>query len=104
VKLGFSSRDDSFHYQFARTEKRILITQDADFADPRKYPYRRHPGIIILDISRDADPMTLFEVLDKVLRLFRTAASLRESKVIARATHCIRLTEQGEEEMPYPPR
>ena len=101
VKLGFGSRDDSFHYQFARAEKRILITQDADFADPRKYPYRKHPGVIIIDISRDADPMTLFGVLNNVLRLFRTAASLYESKVIAHATHCTRLTERGQEEIPY---
>jgi predicted nuclease of predicted toxin-antitoxin system len=34
VRLGFRDRDDAFHYQFARAEKRILITQDMDFADP----------------------------------------------------------------------
>ena len=103
IQLGFSGRDDDFHYQFARAEKRILLTQDAGFADPRRYPYRKHPGVIILDISRDADPMTLFDVLDNVLRLFRTAASLYESKVIARAASCTRLTEQGEQVLPYPP-
>jgi predicted nuclease of predicted toxin-antitoxin system len=103
VTFGFGGRDDSFHYQFARSDKRILITQDADFADPRRYPYRGHPGVIILDISRDADPLTLFEILEKVLRLFSTAASLYESKVIAHATHCARLTEQGQEEIPYLP-
>jgi len=102
AELGFLGRDDFFHYQFARAEKRILITQDADFADPRKYPYRKHPGVIILDISRDADPMSLLDILDRVLRLFRTASSLYESKVIAHATHCTRLTEQGREEIPYP--
>jgi len=101
VSLGFSSRDDSFHYQFARAEKRVLITQDADFADQRKFPCRKHPGVIILDVSRDADPMTLFDILENVLRLFRTAASLYESKIIAHATRCTRLTEQGQEEIPY---
>jgi hypothetical protein len=57
--------------------------------------------VIILDIARDADPMTLYDVLDNVLRLFHTAASLYESKVIAHATYCTRLTEQGEEHIPY---
>lgn len=102
IQLGFRGRDDHFHYQFARAEKRILLTQDIDFADPRKYPYRKHPGVIILDISRDADPMTLFEILDNVLRLFHTAASVYESKAIAHATRCTRLTEQGQEEILYP--
>jgi len=101
VRLGFMDRDDAFHYQFARAEKRILITQDMDFADPQKYPYQKHPGVIILDVSRDADPMTLFEILDNVLRLFRTAASLYEAKAIAHATHCTKLTVHGVEEIPY---
>jgi len=56
VRLGFRGRDDAFNYQFARSEKRILVTQDMDFANPQKYPYRKHPGVIILDVSRDADP------------------------------------------------
>jgi predicted nuclease of predicted toxin-antitoxin system len=102
VSLGFSGRDDSFHYQFARAEKHILITQDADFADHRRFSYRKHPGVIILDVSRDADPITLFDILASVLRLFRTAASLYESKIIAHATYCTRLTEQGQEDIPYP--
>ena len=102
VSLGFSGRDDDFHYQFARAERRVLITQDADFADHRKFPYRKHPGVIILDVSRDADPMTLFDSMKNVLRLFRTAASLYESKIIAHAIYCTRLTEQGQEDIPYP--
>ena len=101
IQLGFRGRDDHFHYQFARAEKRVLLTQDMDFANPRRYPYRKHPGVIILDISRDADPITLFDILDNVLRLFHTAASLYESKVIAHFTHCTRLTEQGQEEILY---
>jgi hypothetical protein len=59
--------------------------------------------VIIIAVSRSADADTVVDVLDKVLRLFRTAASLYESKVVARATHCVRLTEQGQQEIPYPP-
>jgi hypothetical protein len=60
--------------------------------------------VIILDVSRDADPMTLFEILDNVLRLFRTAASLYETKAIAHATCCTKLTAHGAEDIPYPQR
>ena len=28
IQLGFRGRDDHFHYQFARAEKRVLLTQD----------------------------------------------------------------------------
>jgi predicted nuclease of predicted toxin-antitoxin system len=101
--LGYASRDDAFHYQYARSAKRILITRDEDFADPRRYPYRKHPGVIIIAVSRSADADALVDVLDKVLRLFRTAASLYESKVVAPATYCVHLTEQGQQEKPYPP-
>ena len=55
VSLGHVQRDDAFHYQFARAKKRILITRDDDFADPRKYPYRKHPGVIILAVGRSRD-------------------------------------------------
>jgi predicted nuclease of predicted toxin-antitoxin system len=104
VSLGHIHRDDAFHYQFAKTKKRIFITRDDDFADPRKYPYRKHPGIIILAVGRSADAATVIEILDNVLRLFRTAASLYEAKVIAHATHCTKLTAHGAEEIPYPQR
>lgn len=102
VKLGYTHRDDIFHYQYARAQKCILITQDSDFTDARMFPIRKHPGVIILDIPRDADPLTLFEVLEQVLRLFRTAASLYEKKVIAHATHCTVLTESGSQDLAYP--
>lgn len=101
--LGYASRDDEFHYQYARSAKRILITRDEDFADPRRYPYRKHPGVIIIAVGRSGDAEAVVDVLNKVLRLFRTAASLYESKVIARASHCIHLTERGQEEIPYLP-
>jgi len=102
VDLGYASRDDWFHYQYARSAKRILITRDEDIADPRRYPYRKHPGVIVIAVGRSADAATVIDVLDNVLRLFCTTASLYESKVIAHATHCTRLTEQGQEEIPYP--
>ena len=102
VDLGYAGRDDAFHYQHARSAKRILITRDDDFADFRRYPYRKHPGVIIIAAGRSADADTVIDILNKVLRLFRTAASLYESKVIAHATHCIHLTKQGQEEIPYP--
>jgi predicted nuclease of predicted toxin-antitoxin system len=102
VSLGYADRDDDFHYQYARSAKCILITRDEDFSDPRRFPYHKHPGAIIIAVGRSAGAADVIEMLDKVLRLFRTAASLYESKVVAHAGHCVRLTEQGEEPIAYP--
>lgn len=82
----------------------IWGSSDEDLADPRKYPYHKHPGVIILAVGRSADAATVIETLDNVLRLFRTAASLYEAKIIAHATHCTKLTAHGAEEIPYPQR
>jgi predicted nuclease of predicted toxin-antitoxin system len=101
VKLGCATRDDDFHYQYARSTKCIFITRDEDFADPHRYPFHKHPGVIVIAVGRGADAAQVIEVLDKILRLFRTAASLHEKKVIAHASYCTLLTEQGQEEIPY---
>ncbi len=103
VTLGYANRDDAFHYQFAKSQRRILVTRDEDFAEARKYPFRKHPGVIIVAVGRSADAADVIAMLDKVLRLFRTAASLYETKVIAHATHCTVLTASGSQELPYPP-
>jgi hypothetical protein len=70
-------------------------------ADDDNYLYRKHPSVIILAVGRSANAATVIEVLDNVLRLFRTAASLYEAKAIAHATHCTKLTAHGAEEIPY---
>jgi predicted nuclease of predicted toxin-antitoxin system len=101
VELGYGSRDDAFHYQFAKSEKRILLSRDEDFADAQRYPFRKHPGVIVIAVGRSADAAEVIAVLDLVLRLFRTAASLYEKKAIA-ATHCTILTDSGRQETPYP--
>lgn len=102
VTLGFAARDDDFHYQYARSIRSILITRDEDFADSRRYPYRKHPGTIILAVGRSADATEVIRVLGHVLQIFRTTASLYQSKIVAHATYCTRLDEQGQEDFLYP--
>ncbi len=42
-------------------EERVLVTQDADFADIRAYPPREYPGIIVFRLSNQTRD-TLTEV------------------------------------------
>jgi predicted nuclease of predicted toxin-antitoxin system len=45
---GISGRDDQTVFAFAWRHRRILLTQDEDFWDDRRFPERRNPGVVIL--------------------------------------------------------
>jgi predicted nuclease of predicted toxin-antitoxin system len=50
AELGFSPRDDGFHFQEARRRKAILLTKDIDFLDNNRFPYRnmKDTAIVVL--------------------------------------------------------
>lgn len=47
-ELGFSTKPDSFLYQWAIEHKSIIITFDEDFADARLHALGQHHGVIRL--------------------------------------------------------
>jgi hypothetical protein len=48
-ELGYATRDDDFHAQYAREERRILVTQnERDFWNDQKHPLHMCPGIIVV--------------------------------------------------------
>ena len=83
LDLGYSPRDDAFHFQEARRERRILLTTDRDFENNRLYPLHLTYGVIIIAVPDQLPYHHLNNVLDKLLIHFRTNASLRQRKVIA---------------------
>jgi predicted nuclease of predicted toxin-antitoxin system len=96
IDYGHQGRDDRFHHQQAKWERRILITLDEDFAQHR-YSANRHPGVIIIRTGRKRDYHKINAILDQVLRRFRTAADFYEAKIIASTTGWRRISREGEE-------
>jgi predicted nuclease of predicted toxin-antitoxin system len=52
----------------AMTEKRVLFTQDLDFADLRKFTPGAHPGVVLIRL-RDPSRQRLTERIKHILRL-----------------------------------
>jgi predicted nuclease of predicted toxin-antitoxin system len=50
-----------------RTEGRVIVTLDTDFADIRAYPPNQHSGIIVLRIRRHDKPYVL-AVMQRVIK------------------------------------
>jgi predicted nuclease of predicted toxin-antitoxin system len=61
-----SGADDSILFDRCRTENRILITLDLDFADVHTYPPGSHSGIVVFRSGSQDKPM-LISVLKRLL-------------------------------------
>ena len=61
-----AGRNDVTIFQAAHTENRLLITQDLDFSDIRKYKPGTHPGIALVRL-RDPNRRSLIERLRQIL-------------------------------------
>jgi len=61
-----SGADDRVLADRVRSEERILVTLDLDFANIRAYPPNEHPGIIVLR-PKTQDRATIVEFVRKVV-------------------------------------
>ena len=52
LEQGMGGATDSDVASACLAEKRILVTQDMDFADIRMYPPGEHPGIVVFRLPR----------------------------------------------------
>jgi predicted nuclease of predicted toxin-antitoxin system len=48
---GLAGRDDAIVFAAATAEDRLLITQDLDFSDVRKFKPGTHPGIVLIRLQ-----------------------------------------------------
>jgi predicted nuclease of predicted toxin-antitoxin system len=64
--FGYENRDDSFHFNFCKKKKYVLVTLDKDFMDDKKYPFLKNPGIIRV-IAKKSDPATILANLGSLL-------------------------------------
>ena len=53
IEMGFQRREDHFHFQEAKRQKRFLVTCDKDFLNHSKFPFNQMLGIVILDIPSE---------------------------------------------------
>jgi len=49
-----------------KSESRVLVTLDTDFADIRTYPPRSHAGIIVLRLGKQDKPRVLAVVAERL--------------------------------------
>lgn len=61
-----SGKEDSVVFERCRTESRVLVTLDLDFANVRAYPPGSHSGIIVIR-SNSQDKITLLSILNRAL-------------------------------------
>ena len=67
IDQNLQGKSDTELWEAVLNEDRILITQDLDFADIRKYPLKQHPGIIILRLSNPSRR----ELIQKITSVFQ---------------------------------
>jgi predicted nuclease of predicted toxin-antitoxin system len=68
ISEGIAGHDDSDVWQHATSARRLLITQDLDFSDVRRFAPGTHPGILLVRL-RDPGRLALAQ---RILAIFRT--------------------------------
>jgi predicted nuclease of predicted toxin-antitoxin system len=56
LDVGLAGHSDEDVLAFAKREDRILVTNDDGFADERRFPEHRNPGVVIVPSGRLDDP------------------------------------------------
>jgi predicted nuclease of predicted toxin-antitoxin system len=73
--LNLNGRSDEDVFAAAWRERRILLTQDRDFLDDRRFPRHRNPGVVVLPAQNDG---ALINALVYALALVRQGRELWE--------------------------
>jgi predicted nuclease of predicted toxin-antitoxin system len=56
--------------EICRSEGRVLVSLDADFADVRAYPPQDYPGILVIRLKRQ-DKESILAVVPRILRMLQ---------------------------------
>lgn len=65
-----SGTTDSALLELCRTEERVLVTLDLDFANVQSYPPETHSGIIVFR-SKSQDKLTLIDLLKRIVPVLK---------------------------------
>jgi predicted nuclease of predicted toxin-antitoxin system len=78
-----SGSDDTTLAERCRTEDRILLTLDLDFANVQAYPPKSHSGIIVFR-PNSQDKLTLISLLKRMLPVLSRRSPKQEPWIIER--------------------
>lgn len=68
VQQGMAGVDDHNISEICRSEQRVLVTLDLDFANNRAYPPHQYPGIIVFRLRR-TDKKYLLKICTQLISL-----------------------------------
>jgi predicted nuclease of predicted toxin-antitoxin system len=71
IQQALRGTDDTTLADVCKSERRILVTLDADFSDIHTYPPEDSPGCIVLRLARH-DKRRLIRVFSRIIRLIST--------------------------------
>jgi len=78
---GLGGRSDADISAVCRTEDRILVTMDKDFANVRAYPPGDSPGFMVLRLSRQDKPHVL-KIVARTLPVLEAAVVSRRLWIV----------------------
>ena len=89
---GLLGRPDNVVAGVAASERRLLLTLDLEFADLRKYPPGRHPGIVLFR-PRSFGPAAVNPLIERFVR----------ETTLADLAGCVAVVEPGRVRVRRPP-
>lgn len=67
IDYSYAGREDKFHYSFAASSERILLTIDKDYLSDSKYKLPDTFGIIIISVPYPVVPERINMLLEKLI-------------------------------------
>lgn len=88
-EIGAERQPDEYHYRRALKTKRVLLTEDGDYLDNRRFPLSQTRGVVVfnIDISDTGQIARAVEVVDVILS--GIAPVLDEVKVIVNSDYSL---------------
>ncbi len=98
--FGFDNQPDENVWEFARNERRVLISADFDFRRFRQFPVNNHPGCIMINIARglrsgETVNALAIRTLATALPYLPTYAAMRETRVYLDANSGVQVLRDG---------
>jgi predicted nuclease of predicted toxin-antitoxin system len=81
--LGLAAASDRTVIDAASSRGWILVTADSDFGDRREYPPARYPGIVLLELPRDATGSMIRLLVADFLRTVQVQAIAGKLVIVA---------------------
>lgn len=68
AQFGLKGRQDEDHFSVCWREGYILLTQDKDFLDPKRFPDHRNPGVVVIDATSEAEIIRAIYFLSVIIQ------------------------------------